>query len=348
MENNDNVKLTKLAKCAGCGAKVGAGVLAGLLADIKVRTDPNLLVGFDKSDDASVYKISGELAIVQTVDFFPPIADDPYTFGQIAAANAMSDIYAMGGEPKLALNVMAVPADMDRDTVHAILRGGYEKVYEAGALITGGHSILDDEPKYGMAVTGFVHPDKIITNSGAKPGDELIFTKPLGSGIMTTAAKAGMASEEGLKYVLSVMTTLNRAARDIMVKYRVHACTDVTGFGLMGHLLEMTQGSGTGAVIDVRGIALVEESLRLAEMGILPEGMYRNRSFAESSVDGGEVSLAVQDMLYDPQTSGGLLMAVDPADADALFEELEPSVPRAQRIGRIEEYSGGARIRLVG
>ena len=348
MENNDNVKLTKLAKCAGCGAKVGAGVLAGLLADIKVRTDPNLLVGFDKSDDASVYKISGELAIVQTVDFFPPIADDPYTFGQIAAANAMSDIYAMGGEPKLALNVMAVPADMDRDTVHAILRGGYEKVYEAGALITGGHSILDDEPKYGMAVTGFVHPDKIITNSGAKPGDELIFTKPLGSGIMTTAAKAGMASEEGLKYVLSVMTTLNRAARDIMVKYRVHACTDVTGFGLMGHLLEMTQGSGTGAVIDVRGIALVEESLRLAEMGILPEGMYRNRSFAESSVDGGDVSLAVQDMLYDPQTSGGLLMAVDPDDADALFEELEPSVPRAQRIGRIEEYSGGARIRLVG
>lgn len=348
MENNDNVKLTKLAKCAGCGAKVGAGVLAGLLADIKVRTDPNLLVGFDKSDDASVYKISGELAIVQTVDFFPPIADDPYTFGQIAAANAMSDIYAMGGEPKLALNVMAVPADMDRDTVHAILSGGYEKVYEAGALITGGHSILDDEPKYGMAVTGFVHPDKIITNSGAKPGDELIFTKPLGSGIMTTAAKAGMASEEGLKYVLSVMTTLNKAARDIMVKYRVHACTDVTGFGLMGHLLEMTQGSGTGAVIDVRGIALVEESLRLAEMGILPEGMYRNRSFAESSVDGGDVSLAVQDMLYDPQTSGGLLMAVDPDDADALFEELEPSVPRAQRIGRIEEYSGGARIRLVG
>ena len=348
MENNDNVKLTKLAKCAGCGAKVGAGVLAGLLADIKVRTDPNLLVGFDKSDDASVYKISDELAIVQTVDFFPPIADDPYTFGQIAAANAMSDIYAMGGEPKLALNVMAVPADMDRDTVHAILRGGYEKVYEADALITGGHSILDDEPKYGMAVTGFVHPDKIITNSGAKPGDELIFTKPLGSGIMTTAAKAGMASEEGLKYVLSVMTTLNKAARDIMVKYRVHACTDVTGFGLMGHLLEMTQGSGAGAVIDVRGIALVEESLRLAEMGILPEGMYRNRSFAESSVDGGDVSLAVQDMLYDPQTSGGLLMAVDPADADALFEELEPSVPRAQRIGRIEEYSGGARIRLVG
>lgn len=191
IDGRENVKLTKLAKCAGCGAKVGAGVLASLLEDIKVHNDPNLLVGFDKSDDASVYKINDETAIVQTVDFFPPIADDPYTFGQIAAANAMSDVYAMGGEPKLALNIMAVPADMDREAVHDILRGGYEKVYEAGALITGGHSILDDEPKYGMAVTGFVHPDKILTNSGAKEGDELIFTKPLGMGILTTAKKAG-------------------------------------------------------------------------------------------------------------------------------------------------------------
>lgn len=344
--SGESVKLTKLAKCAGCGAKVGAGVLASLLEDIKVHSDPNLLVGFDKSDDASVYKINDDLAIVQTVDFFPPIADDPYTFGQIAAANAMSDVYAMGGEPKLALNIMAVPADMDRDAVHAILKGGYEKVYEAGALITGGHSILDDEPKYGMAVTGFVHPDKILTNSGARPGDELIFTKPLGTGILTTAAKAGLASEEGLKYVFGIMTTLNKAARDIMVKYRVHACTDVTGFGLMGHLLEMTQGSGVGADVDVENIELLDESRRLAEMGILPEGMYRNRSFAEDSVDTGNIKLAIQDMLFDPQTSGGLLMAVDSADADALFAELNGRVPCAQRIGRIVEYGGGKRIRL--
>ena len=183
----DEIKLTKLAKCAGCGAKVGAGILAQLLGDIRVHSDPNLLVGFDKSDDASVYKVSDELALVQTVDFFPPIADDPYVFGQIAATNALSDVYAMGGEPKLCLNIMAVPESMPKQTVHEILRGGYDKVYEAGALITGGHSIYDDEPKYGLAVTGFIHPDRILTNSGAKPGDVFFLTKPLGIGSLTTA-----------------------------------------------------------------------------------------------------------------------------------------------------------------
>ena len=186
----EDIKLTKLAKCAGCGAKVGAGVLAKLLDGIRVHSDPNLLVGFDKSDDASVYKVTDELALVQTVDFFPPIDDDPYTFGQIAATNALSDVYAMGGEPKLALNIMAVPDCLPKEAVHALLRGGYDKVYEAGAIITGGHSILDDEPKYGLAVTGFVHPDRLLTNSGAKPGDVLFLTKPLGVGILTTAAKA--------------------------------------------------------------------------------------------------------------------------------------------------------------
>ena len=196
MEAKD-IKLTKLAKCAGCGAKVGAGILAQLLGDIRVRQDENLLVGFDKSDDASVYKVSDGLALVQTVDFFPPIADDPYTFGQIAATNALSDVYAMGGEPKLCLNIMAVPESMPKEDVHDILRGGYDKVYEAGALITGGHSIYDDEPKYGLAVTGFVHPDKVLTNSGAKPGDVLFFTKPLGIGILTTAEKADLLSEDG-------------------------------------------------------------------------------------------------------------------------------------------------------
>ena len=191
------VKLTKLSKCAGCGAKVGAGVLAQLLKDIKVHSDPNLLVGFDHSDDASVYRISDDLALVQTVDFFPPIADDPYLFGQIAATNALSDVYAMGGEPKLCLNIMAVPEKMPMEAVHDILRGGYDKVYEAGALITGGHSIHDDEPKYGLAVTGFVHPDRVLTNSGARPGDVLFLTKPLGIGILSTAAKADMVSEAG-------------------------------------------------------------------------------------------------------------------------------------------------------
>ncbi len=341
-----DVKLTKLAKCAGCGAKVGAGVLAQLLDGLNVRRDPNLLVGFDRSDDASVYRISDELALVQTVDFFPPIHDDPYIFGQIAAANALSDVYAMGGEPKLALNVMAVPKDMPDTAVREILRGGYDMVYEAGALITGGHSILDDEPKYGLAVTGFVRPDRVLTNAGAVPGDVLILTKPLGVGILTTAAKVELTSPAGMALAVRLMTTLNRAARDIMVRYRVHACTDVTGFGLLGHGLEMAQGSGAELHIDVSAVDIIPEALELARMGVLPEGMYRNRDFAESFVDTGGAELARQDALYDPQTSGGLLMAVDPGDADALLRALAGEVPSPQRIGTVREYRGGKRIFL--
>lgn len=344
MENE--VKLTKLANCAGCGAKVGAGVLARLLGDLPVLRDPNLLVGFDKSDDASVYKVTDELALVQTVDFFPPIHDDPYTFGQIAATNALSDVYAMGGEPKLALNIMAVPKSLPSDAVHELLRGGYEKAYEAGAIITGGHSILDDEPKYGLAVTGFVHPDKVLTNSGAKPGDVLLLTKPLGIGILTTAAKVDMASSESMALAVRLMTTLNKSARDAMAKYRVHACTDVTGFALLGHSVEMAQGSDAELHLNVGDIDLIPEAVELARMGILPEGMYRNRSFAEPYVDAGGVELARQDVLYDPQTSGGLLIAVDPSDADALYAELKGAAPSAQRIGTVEPYRGGKRIFL--
>lgn len=342
----NEVKLTKLAKCAGCGAKVGAGTLARLLEGIRVHEDPNLLVGFDRSDDASVYKLSQDLALVQTVDFFPPIADDPYLFGQIAAANALSDVYAMGGEPKLCLNIMAVPKDMPAEAVHALLRGGYDKVYEAGALITGGHSILDDEPKYGLAVTGFVHPDRMLTNSGAKPGDALLFTKPIGIGVLTTAAKADLAPPQAMERAYTLMTTLNKAARDVMVQYRVHACTDVTGFGLLGHGLEMAQGSGVELEIDVGAVDFIPEAAELARMGILPEGMYRNRSFAGDSVDPGTAELWQQDLLYDPQTSGGLLMAVDPEDVEALYEALRPAVPSAQRIGTVREYQGGRRIFL--
>ena len=342
----NEVKLTKLAKCAGCGAKVGAGVLSQLLEGIRVHHDPNLLVGFDKSDDASVYKVSDDLALVQTVDFFPPIADDPYLFGQIAATNALSDVYAMGGEPKLCLNIMAVPESMPKDAVHQMLRGGYDKVYEAGALITGGHSILDDEPKYGLAVTGFVHPDRVLTNSGAKPGDVLLFTKPLGIGILSTAQKAEMLSPEGEALAYRLMTTLNKSARDVMMKYRVHACTDVTGFGLLGHVCEMAQGSDVDVELHVGDIDLIPEAASLAQMGILPAGMYRNRTFAEPEVEPGETELWQQDMLYDPQTAGGLLMAVDPADAEALYRELKECVPSAQKIGRVLPHGGGKRIFL--
>ena len=342
----EDIKLTKLAKCAGCGAKVGAGVLAKLLDGIRVHHDPNLLVGFDKSDDASVYQVTEDLALVQTVDFFPPIDDDPYTFGQIAATNALSDVYAMGGEPKLALNIMAVPDSLPKEAVHALLRGGYDKVYEAGAIITGGHSILDDEPKYGLAVTGFVHPKKLLKNCGAEPGDVLFLTKPLGIGILTTAARVDLVSEETQALAKKLMTTLNKGARDVMVNYRVHACTDVTGFALLGHALEMAQGSGMELEIDTAQVDLIEETRGFAEMGILPAGMYRNRAFAEAAVDAGEVPLAVQDMLYDPQTSGGLLIAVHPDDADALYADLKTAVPSAQRIGTVRPYRGGKYIFL--
>ena len=344
MENQ--VKLTKLAQCAGCGAKVGAGTLAQLLEGIRVHSDQNLLVGFDKSDDASVYRVSDELALVQTVDFFPPIADDPYTFGQIAATNALSDVYAMGGEPKLALNIMCVPEKMEKATIHQILRGGYDKAYEAGAIITGGHSIFDDEPKYGLAVTGFVHPDRVLTNSGARAGDVLILTKPIGIGVLTSAMKADLCDEETVQLAMRLMTTLNKSARDVMVRHRVHACTDVTGFSFLGHASEVAAGSDVQLRIDTAAIDLIPEALDFARMGILPAGMYRNRTFAEPMVDAGSVELAVQDMLYDPQTAGGLLIACDPADADALFAALKDAVPSAQRVGTVQPYAGGARIYL--
>ena len=343
----DSIKLTKLSSCSGCGAKVGAKELSEILTGLKIKYDENLIVGFDKSDDAAVYRINDELAIVQTIDFFPPIADDPYIFGQIAAANALSDIYAMGGEPKIALNVMCIPKDMPRETVNKILRGGYDKVYEAGAVIAGGHSIFDDEPKYGLTVTGFVNPEKILTNSGAEAGDVLILTKALGSGILTSAVKAELISENALKSLIRTMTGLNKTARDIMVKYNVHACTDVTGFGLLGHLSEMCLASGKGAEINAKSLCILPETVSFAKIGIIPEGMYRNREFAEKYVDTGDKSLYFQDILFDPQTSGGLLIAVDPNDANKFFAELYEALPDARIIGKITEVQGDKLIKLI-
>ena len=344
----EDIKLTKLTECSGCGAKVGAGELAKLLGDLQVRRDEHLLVGYDKSDDASVYQITEDLAIVQTVDYFPPIADDPYTFGAIAAANALSDVYAMGGEPKTALNIMMVPEDMPKEQVHDILRGGYAKVYEAGAIITGGHSIYDKEPKYGMAVTGFVDPRKMLTNSGAKPGDVLVYTKPAGIGVLTTAGKAELLDPELTDRINRQMMTLNKYARDIMVKYRVHACTDVTGFGVLGHLYEMANGAEVEIHLTVSRFEFLPQAAEFAKMGVLPAGLYRNRHFAEHAVDPGTTELYLQDLLYDPQTSGGLMIAVDPADAEALTAELkaDPNVPAAQVVGTVQEYRGDKRIIL--
>lgn len=332
------VKLTKLASCAGCGAKVGAGTLVKLLDGFRTHSDPRLLVGYDKSDDASVYYLDENTALVQTTDFFPPIVDDPFLYGQIAAANAISDVYAMGGEPKLALNILCLPESMTREMVQELLRGGYDKAYEAGAIITGGHTIHGAEPIYGLAVSGFVHPRRVLTNSGAKPGDVLLLTKPLGVGVLTTAAKAGLAEPAVMDRIYRQMAALNRTARDIMVKYRVHSCTDVTGFALLGHGFEMAQGSGCTVHIQSGNVPFHPEAWDLAAMGLIPAGAYRNRDFAQKSVTvRGDVSRTMQDLLYDPQTSGGLLMAVDPADAEACLRELRDAIPAAAQVGYVTE-----------
>lgn len=339
------VKLTKLSSCAGCGAKVGAGTLASLLDDFRTRTDPRLVVGFDKSDDASVYVINEETALIQTVDFFPPIVDDPYMFGQIAAANAISDIYAMGGEPKLALNLLCVTEKMEDPWIREILRGGYDKAYEAGVIISGGHTIRGSEPLYGLAVTGFARPDRIRKNAEARPGDRLILTKPLGVGILTTAAKADLVEKPLLDHLYAQMARLNRDACHIMNKYRVHSCTDVTGFGLLGHSCEMAQGSGCTLHLQVSRIPYHREAYEFAQMGFVPAGAYRNRDFAEREVmAAGEVSRAMQDILYDPQTSGGLLIAVDEGDAQALLRELEEALPGVGLIGYVTQAQEKALI----
>lgn len=336
-------RLTRLASCAGCGAKVGAGTLATLLKDFKTRTDPRLIVGFDKSDDASVFIVNDDTALIQTVDFFPPIVDDPYLFGQIAAANAISDIYAMGGEPHLALNVLCVTENMREAWIREILRGGYDKAYEAGVIISGGHTIRGGEPLYGLAVTGFAKPGQILRNDAAQPGDALILTKPLGVGVLTTAAKAGMAEPPLMQKIYRQMATLNRDACRIMRDFPVHGCTDVTGFGLLGHATEMAQGSGNTLHIHVDKVPFHMEALEFADMGLVPAGAYRNRAFAEPTLKiAGGVSRAMQDILYDPQTSGGLLMAVDEKCGEALLNRMQSEIPDAAMIGYVSEYQGCA------
>lgn len=330
------VKLTKLARCAGCGAKVGAGTLCRMLEGFETHYDPRLIVGYDKSDDASVYLLDENTALVQTTDFFPPIVDDPFLYGQIAAANAMSDIYAMGGEPKLALNILCLPEKMEKSTVHQILRGGYAKAYEAGVIITGGHTIHGAEPIYGLAVSGFVRPDKVLTNSGAKPGDVLLLTKPLGIGILTTAYKADMIEQPLMDLLCRQMATLNKAARDIMVDYPVSACTDVTGFALLGHSYEMAQGSGCTIHLRAQDIPYHGEAYEMAEMGFIPAGAYRNRDYAQAGVKVvGDVSRAMEDICYDPQTSGGLLIALPQRCAQECLERMRQVIPQAAAIGYV-------------
>ena len=295
------------------------------------------MVGTETSDDAAVYRVSDDLAIIQTVDFFTPVVDDPYTFGQIAAANALSDVYAMGGSPRLALNIAAFPSCLDPEILGEIMRGGADKVKEAGAVLAGGHTINDEEPKYGLCVTGFVHPDRIWRNYGAREGDVLILTKPLGSGILNTAIKGGMASDNEIRNVGHIMAILNKYAAETALDFRVHSCTDITGFGLAGHSLEMARGSEKTLVIHSKKIPVLEGVSEYAQMGLIPAGAYRNRDFAESEIESRIRETWLEDVVYDPQTSGGLLLAVDRQDAELLSERLKENGIFGVIVGEVTE-----------
>jgi selenide,water dikinase len=303
--------------------------------------DPNLLVGFDTSDDAAVYKIDDNTALIQTVDIFPPVVDDPYSYGQIAAANSLSDVYAMGGKPKLAMNVLCMPEDLDKEIILEILQGGYSKCKEADTIICGGHTIKDHEPKYGLCVSGFVHPDKILKNSTVKEGDVLILTKALGTGILNTAIKADLLEPATEKALIESMATLNKDAALALNDFSISGCTDVTGFGLMGHANEMASGSGRTIVIEGSKVPLLPQAYEMAEMGIVPKGAYNNRNWTSCSVSfGEEVSLALSDVLFDPQTSGGLLISLPETEAQKLIYRLKDTVPVAEIIGYVEKFSG--------
>lgn len=331
------VQLTKLAPNCGCAAKVGPGTLAGVLGNLPKFCDPDLLVGTDTSDDAAVYKISEDLALIQTLDFFTPVADDPYDFGQIAAANALSDVYAMGGTPKTALNIVAFPKDMDVEILGEILRGGADKVMESGAVLAGGHTIQDDTPKYGLSVTGFVNPKKFWKNYGAQTGDKLILTKPLGAGIINTAIKADLVSEEARTAVLASMKLLNRSACEVFREFEIHACTDITGFGLGGHATEMAAASDRTIVIDTEKLPLLPDVEMYASIGLIPGGAYRNREYANKTGVKSSAVLWKEDVVFDPQTSGGLLAAVPEKDVPYIMEELNAAGLQAGVIGEVTD-----------
>ena len=291
----------------------------------------------DRPDDAGVYRVSDSLALIQTLDFFTPIVDDPYSFGQIAVANALSDVYAMGGEPKLAMNIICFPVNtLDISVLEEVLKGGSDKMIEAGVLLVGGHSVEDDEIKYGISVTGFVHPDKVLRNTGARPGDVLVLTKPIGTGIIATAIKADEAGAETIDRVVKIMSELNRKPAGIMTKYNVHACTDITGFGLIGHAIEMIEATGTGIVFHAEKISFIPKAIEFASMGFIPAGAYRNRDFRIKMIENQGIDDDRLMCLFDPQTSGGLLIALPFSEAEALVGELkENGIESAAIIGEI-------------
>ena len=328
-------RLTELSKTSGWAAKIGPETLSKILDKLPKMHDDNLLVGIETSDDAAVYKLTDDIATIQTLDFFTPVVDDPYTFGAIAAANSLSDIYAMGGKPTVAMNIVCFPNCLPIDILGEILKGGADKVLEAGAVVIGGHSVEDDEPKFGLSVMGVVHPDKILKNHGCKVGDALILTKPLGTGIINTAIKAEFASKEVYNEAVNIMTTLNKYAGEIITKYTINACTDITGFGIMGHGYEMATASDITIKLFKNNIPIVSGAEEFAKMGLVPAGTYNNKKYLLGKYELINVEQRIEDVLFDPQTSGGLLISLPKEEVDDIMRELNKLDIKSAVIGEV-------------
>lgn len=330
------IRLTQYTHGLGCACKIEPRQLEKILASLPHRDDAQVIVGTETSDDATVYRISDDFAIVQSLDFFTPIVDDPYEFGSIAAANALSDIYAMGATPLFAMNIVGFPENtLPMTVLEEILKGAHDKAAEAGISVLGGHTIEDPEPKYGMVVCGGIHPDKVIKNIGIQPGDVLLLTKPIGTGILSTAIKRGLVTGEAAKQVIQQMATLNKTAAEVMQEFRVHACTDITGFGLLGHLREMSKGSGKNISLSFSAVPFLDEVSELAAAGVVPGGTFNNLDHVKEHVDFGTLGRTRQLMLCDAQTSGGLLMVLPPESAEACLAALHRAgVQDAVIIGR--------------
>jgi len=308
------------------------------LSNLPFGSHPNLIAGVEKAEDAGIYKLTDDLAIVETLDFFTPIVDDPFSFGQVAAANALSDVYAMGGRPLTAMNIVCFPVKtMDISVLREVLAGGLEKVHEAGAIVVGGHTVDDAELKYGLSVTGVIHPEKVVHNNGARDGDKLILTKPLGTGIISTAIKGGVAAAGAEAKIVKSMTMLNQKASELMQAVGVHACTDITGFGFLGHASVMVDGSDVGMVIHSAAVPFFPEARKYAEMGMIPGGLHRNRDFRSHMVTIRKtVPDYMADILFDPQTSGGLFIAVAPEKTQGLLEKMHRAgIPEAAIVGEV-------------
>jgi len=336
-------KLTEYSRFSGCGAKLGPGLLDKALCGLSQPKRPEILADFSGSEDAGVYKINSETALVQTIDFFPPIVDSPGLFGEIAAANALSDIYAMGGTPITAVNVLCFPeGDLSLEILRMIMDGALGKLIEAGTALLGGHSVSDKELKFGFAVNGTVHPDRIIRNNTPREGDCLILTKPLGTGTINTALKAGLASTRAVSASETSMSSLNKTASLLMKKYKISACTDITGFGLAGHSAELILNSGLELEIFTKDLPLLPDVMEYISMGLVPEGTFRNRQFRESMIQNPkDVPSETMDLLFDPQTSGGLLISLPEMDGRGLLKELQEAGINAAVIGSIKNGTEG-------